>query len=84
MPRCWNTFSSTRERMTVACTSQPREGGELVHGLFGGGVGDGADGEGDEHLVGVQARVVVAHVLDLQVLYGLDDGRGDEQHVARE
>ena len=59
------------------------EGGERVHGLFGVGVGDGADAERYEHLVGVQARVVVAHVLGLEVLYGLDDARGDERNLVR-
>ena len=63
------------ESITVLCTSAAGEGGEPAPGRLGVGVRDGADGEGDEHLVRVQARVAVAHVLHLQVLDGLDDLR---------
>ena len=36
---------------------------------------------GDQQLVRVQARVVVAEVLDLQMLDGLDDARGDQRQL---
>ena len=41
---------------------------QLLHRKLGGRVGGRADGEGDQHLVGVQARVAVAQMVDLQVL----------------
>ena len=51
---------------------------QLFHRLFGVVVGDGADGQRDQDLVGVQPGVAVAHVGDLEVLYRLDDGGGDQ------
>ena len=42
------------------------------------GVGDSGDGQGDEHLVGVQAGIVVTQVTELHVADGGDDG-GREQ-----
>ena len=50
-----------------------RELFELLHGDLGGRVVHGADAQRDEHLVGVQARVVIAQMLHLQVLDRLDD-----------
>ena len=53
---------------------------ELLHrGLCVRVVGR-ADGEGDEHLIEVETRVVVAEVRRLQVLDRLDNFRGHEVH----
>ena len=57
---------------------------ELLHGGLGGRVAHGADAQRHEHLVGVQARVVVAQMLDLQVLDRLDDLGRDERDVLRD
>ena len=67
-----------RVRLTV------RELCQLLHGDLGGRVACGADAQRDEHLVGVQARVVVAEVFDLQMLDRLDDVRRDERDVLRD
>ena len=61
-----------------------RELFELLHGDLGGRVAHGADAQRHEHLVGVQARVVVAQMLDLQVLDRLDDLGRDERDVLRD
>ena len=63
------------------CASQPlslescfkRQACHRVHGR--------ADREGDKHFISVQARVVVAQMLRLQVLNWLDDGGGDEKDL---
>ena len=60
-----------------------RKRGEGVHGLLRVWIRDGADGQGYEHLVRVQPRVVIAHVLNLQMLYGFDDAGRDERDVVR-
>ena len=57
------------------------EFGQRVHGLLGVGVSDGADRQGDEHFICVQARVVVAHVLDLQMLNRLYDAGGYKRDI---
>ena len=67
-----------RVRLTV------RELCQLLHGDLGGRVACGADAQRDEHLVGVQARVVVAEVFDLQMLDRLDDVGRDERDVLRD
>ena len=46
---------------------------KLAQGPGGIVVGGRGNGQGNEHFVGVQARVVVAQVFALQVLYGLDN-----------
>ena len=61
-----------------------RELCQLLHGDLGGRVACGADAQRDEHLVGVQARVVVAEVFDLQMLDRLDDVGRDERDVLRD
>lgn len=66
-------------RMRVAVL----EIGKRVHCAGGNWIGRGADGERDEHLVGMQARVVIAHVIDLQMLNRLDDAGGDELQFVR-
>ena len=55
---------------------------ELLHGDLGLGIGRGADREGDEHLVGVQPRIVVSEMRGLEMLNGLDDLAGDERDAA--
>ena len=50
-----------------------RELFQLLHGDLGGRVAHGADAQRDEHLVGVQAGIVVAEMFDLQVLDRLND-----------
>ena len=67
-----------RMRLTV------RELCQLLHGDLGGRVACGTDAQRDEHLIGVQARVVVAEVFDLQVLDRLDDVGRDERDVLRD
>ena len=47
-------------------------------------VGGGGNGQGNEHLIGVQARVVVAQVLALQILYGLDNLGRDQVSLLRD
>ena len=42
------------------------QSGQRLHRQLGGGVGDSAHGQRDQHLVGVQARIGVAKVLDLR------------------
>ena len=61
-----------------------RELFELLHGDLGGRVVHRTDAQRDEHLVGVQARVVVAQMLHLQVLDRLDDLGRDERDVLRD
>ena len=56
---------------------------ELLHGRLRIGIRDRADGEGDEHLVRVQAGVAVAEMGDLEMLDRLDDLRGDERDLVR-
>ena len=51
---------------------------QLLQGQLGQRVGDGADGQGLQDLVRVQARVCAAQIVDLQVLNGLDDGLADQ------
>ena len=67
-----------RVRLTV------RELCQLLHGDLSGRVACGADAQRDEHLVGVQARVMIAEVFDLQVLDRLDDVGRDECDVLRD
>ena len=47
-------------------------------------VGGGGNGQGNEYFIGVQARVMVAQVFALQVLYGLDNFRGDQVGFLRD
>ena len=54
------------------------QGVELFHSQFRGGVGGGADGQGDKHLIRVETGVAVAQMIHLQVLDGLNDDGGDE------
>ena len=51
---------------------------ELVDRDLGHRVRHRADRQRDQQLVGVQARVVVAEMLDLEVLDRLDDARRDQ------
>ena len=57
------------------------EQGQLLHGDGGFLVSGGADGERQQHLVRVEARVVVAQIIALQRLNGLDDVRGNQVHA---
>ena len=52
--------------------------GELLHGQLCRGVGGGADGQGDEDLIGVQTGIAVTQMVHLQVLNGIDDHGGDQ------
>ena len=52
---------------------------QLVDGVARHGIRHRADRQGDQQLVRVQAGIVVAQVLHLQMLDRLDDARGDEQ-----
>ena len=61
-----------------------RELFELLHGDLCGRVVHRTDAQRDEHLVGVQARVMIAEVFDLQVLDRLDDVGRDECDVLRD
>ena len=82
MPRRWNTFSSTRESITVLCTSQPAraESCSMAASALGSVT---AQMERAMSTSSVCRRgFAVAHVLHLQVLDGLDDLRGDERDVA--
>lgn len=63
---------------------QPGEAGKLGNGTGGKFVVHGADGEGDEHLVRMQARVAVAQRRDLQALNGLDDALGNQLYIVRD
>ena len=51
---------------------------ELRYRALGGRVACGTDAQRDEHLIGMQARVVVAEAVYLQPLYRLDYRRGYE------
>ena len=51
---------------------------QLLHGKLRRRIRHRAHGQGDEHFVRVQAGVAVAEVLDLEVLDGREDGRGDQ------
>ena len=55
--------------------------GQRLHGKFGCRVRHSADGQRNEHLVGVQAGVGVAKMLDLQMLDGGENHRGNEVHA---
>ena len=57
------------------------QSGQRLLCQLGGWVGDGAHGQRDQHLVGVQARIGVAKVLDLQMLNGREDHGGNEIHI---
>ena len=57
---------------------------ELVEGQFRVFVGLRADGEGDEDLIDMEPRVVVAEVVEFQLLDGLDDLGGDEVDLIRD
>ena len=52
--------------------------GQRLHGQLRRRIRDGADGQRDQHLVGVQAGVGVAEMLDLQMLDRCEDHGGDE------
>lgn len=51
---------------------------QLFDSAAGHGIGDRADGQGDKQLIGVQAGIVVAHVLHLEMLDRLDNAGGNE------
>ena len=50
---------------------------KLVKGQLCGGVRGSADGQGDKHLVCVEARVLASEILSLKLLYRFDVLRGD-------
>ena len=54
---------------------------QLLHGQFRRGIGCRADGQGDQHLVGVEPGIPVAQMLGLQVLDGVDDHRRDQMQL---
>ena len=47
---------------------------QLLQHTLRQGIGDGGNGQGDEHLVGMEAGVVMPQVLDFHVADGSDDG----------
>ena len=47
----------------------------LLHGKFGYRIGSGTDSKSDENFICMESRVVVAHVIDLEVRDRLDDIR---------
>ena len=53
---------------------------QLLQSQSGIGVGDSADGQGDEGFIGVQAGVAVAHMGNLQILDRLDDLAAEKLH----
>jgi len=55
----------------------------MAHGAGGLAAHGGADAQGDQHLVGVQARGVVAEHVELHALHRLDDAAGDEIGLLR-
>ena len=54
------------------------QAGKLLGRSFGGGGGNGTDGQRDKQLIGVQTRVVIAEVVYFQLLDRLDYRGGDE------
>ena len=54
---------------------------QLVEGGFGVCVAGGADRQSDKRLIGVEAGVAAAEVVDLKILDGLDDLGGHKQHL---
>ncbi len=68
---------SSSEMMTEGAR-RSRADCQLLLRELGDGVRQRRDAQRDEHLVGVQARVVVAETLDLELLDRLDDLRGNE------
>lgn len=54
---------------------------ELIYCKLSQRICDSADGKCDEQLIGVQARIVVSEMLDLQVLDRLNDAGRDEQQL---
>lgn len=61
-------------RVDLAVVEQ-RQGVEC---LFCHRIGDGADRKRDQHLVGVESRIVVAETVDLEILYRGDYLGGDQ------
>ena len=57
--------------------------GQMIECQLCNRVGGCRDGQRDQHFVGVQARVVVAQPLGLELLDGLDDERGQQRQVVR-
>ena len=54
--------------------------GKLLHSQLRRGIGSGADGQGDKHLVGVEPGVPVAQMLGLQMLDGINDHGGNQMN----
>ena len=59
----------------------PLQARELPLGQGGDGVGQGADAQGDEHLIAVEAGVLVAKAAGLQPADGLQNLGGDEVQI---
>ena len=53
---------------------------EHIHGFGGAFIGGGADGQSNEGFIGVEAGVVVAHVVHFEVLNGFDHFSADKFH----
>lgn len=66
--------------MTEECASAPIEPRQAFERRSRALVARRTDGKGDQHLVHVQPRVVVAEVLHLERLHRLDDRGADEVH----
>ena len=54
------------------------ERAELLHGAHGVFIRRGADGQRQQHFIGVQAGVEALHIAGFEGLNGPDDRRGDE------
>ena len=64
------------------CFAAPQLG-KLLHGFIGNFVGGRTDRQGDQHLVGVEPRVLIAQAAGFQTLDWLDDGRGNQMEAGR-
>jgi hypothetical protein len=54
---------------------------QLLHGLLCPRIGRGADGKGDENLIGVEPGIPVAEMVYLQVGNGVNDAGGNQMQV---
>ena len=81
MPSFLKILRSTSLVMTVVCTWQPSSMGEAVESAAAVVVEEAEDGEGDEHLVGVQAGIAAVEHGYVGVLDGFDHLLRDELHL---
>ena len=54
---------------------------QLIDGIARHGIGHGADGQGDEQLVGMKPGIAVSQVLNFQMLYGLNNAWSDQKQL---